>query len=142
MTIYSFDRVQPTIISESARFAEDLDWPSRVDVNFGYEIVNIDPSSGLTTALSLTGSYLVPLLALDNMTAESHTIKLTIDGEVVWNDTLVTGTVLPLVGYGDSSNIKNGANDGQIVCETSLLLEVQSTTDTSEDLYFIARPIK
>ena len=110
----------------------------------GYQEVIIDPSAGLTTAISLTGKFAVSSMGVSNTTAESFTIKLTIDSVVIINDTFTASSsgisILNAVnGTAQSSVAYNGI--GAIVCESSLLLEVQSTTDTSVNVNFVARPI-
>jgi len=118
------------------RLAPDLTFPSRI-ANAPYEEVNINPVGSLTTALSLTGRYAIHLLYFTNLTAETVTVKLTVDGEVKWNDTFTSGTVMNLLGT--SSTVS--ASSDSIECNSSLLLEIQTATDTSVNLRFLTRPI-
>jgi exopolysaccharide biosynthesis protein len=101
-------------------------------------ISGIDASAGLTTALSLTGRFAVDWLRFDFLTAESNTFKLTIDGVVIFNETVLTPTAQSIIGQlGSSTSI----NDGSYLVQDSLLLEVQTTTDNSIELQYLARPI-
>ena len=122
------------------QLAPDLTYPSSLGVNRGYVwVTGIDASAGLTTALSLTGKFAIDLLQFVGLTNESITVKLTVDGVIIWNDTYVTGaTTLRLFGLNES-----GGEDtpSTMQCNESLLLEIQTTTDTSIDLYYVARPI-
>lgn len=125
------------------RFAADLTWPSdkSSSANTYKTITAIDGSLGLVTALSLTGKFSVAALGFENMVNENYTVKLTVDGVVIWNDTVsVTTGDLWLLGPA-SSAITNTGHDGVYICNSSLLLEIQSTTDTSVDLNYITRPI-
>lgn len=113
------------------------------DLNFivdkhplGYTAVNFDPSGGLTTALSLTGKFAIPFLRLVNIASESYTVKLTIDGVVIWNSSRSLANEEYLLGQ----NTGNWA-DIPIMCNSSFLLEVQSTADSSVFLFYTARPI-
>lgn len=116
----------------------DLDFPSSIE-NAGYKEVNgIDCSTGLTTVLSLTGKHMISLLYLGSMTAENVTIKLTVDGEIKWNDSFALSTTsLSLVG----TNFTSSSTTDFFGCESSLLLEVQTATDTSIDLRYMSRPL-
>lgn len=126
---------------------------SRPDLNYT-QVAGIDGSSGLVTALSLTGKYAISLLLFSSMNAEAFTCKLTVDGEVIYNDTdtIYTSSASGLwciFGRGGavtaSSNLNsypwNASTMSHFVCESSLLLEIQSTTDTSINLLYKAKPI-
>ena len=121
------------------KLAPDLNFPA--DINAGnattaLSSVVFDPSGGLTTALSLTGKFAIPILTLASLTSsESYTIKLTIDGVVIWN----SSNSQPLVARPLLSSAQG--NDITIFCESSFLLEVQSTIDNSVQLLYLARPI-
>lgn len=124
--------------SQLPKLDVDLTFPSDLLDQAAYkQIDGIDASSGLTTALSLTGKFAIAHLSFINMLAESQTFKLTIDGVVIMNDTFV-GQADQLI-VGDASNT---TRDNIIIqCDESLLLEVQTTTDTSITLNYVARPI-
>ncbi len=119
--------------------APDLTYPSSTVTNAGYIRVALNPSVGLITALSLTGKYSITLLRFAQLTTEAVTIKLTVDGVVIWNDpaSLPSGTVLRLLGA------SNGADEvpETIQCNNSLLLEIQTATDAAVNLEYLARPI-
>jgi hypothetical protein len=119
------------------QLAPDLTWPSSLSTNTNYATVNLNPMGALTTALSLTGKYAIDLLAFANITAEQVTVKMTVDGVIVWNDTYTAaGNNIRLFGVGI-----DGLPPSTMQCKSSLLLEIQTLTDTSVDLNYIARPI-
>ena len=123
------------------RLAPDLTFPSDKNGQQNTKVINgIDGSAELATALSLTGKFIISSITLSNFTAESSTVKLTVDGVVIWNDTYTTAT--------GPSNFLSGPlgatstyQDSEIQCNTSFLLEIATTTDTSVDLIYVARPI-
>tara|TARA_R110002153_G_scaffold47169_1_gene133393 strand:+ start:135 stop:665 length:531 start_codon:yes stop_codon:yes gene_type:complete len=124
------------------QLAPDLTYPGdRKNQNLRTykEITGINASLGLTTALSLSGKFAISLLRFITIAPEPMTIKLTIDGVVIWND-LFTGAAATsqyLLG-----NIQAGMGVSEAIqCNTSFLLEIQTATDTSVDLYYMARPI-
>jgi hypothetical protein len=121
-------------------FAPDLTAPSSaLSQNLPYRsITGINGSSGLTTAISLTGKYAVSWLKFEGLTSETITIKLTVDGVIIWNDTFTCQTSLQLLGNTSSSEV---CVDGPYICNQSLLLEIQTATDTSVNLEYLARPI-
>lgn len=120
------------------KLAENLTWPSESQEFGGARTLTFNPSGGLTTALSLTGKWAISFLELFNITnAETYTVKLTVDSVVVWNDTFASvGTSAFLTGSSD-----NDYNDVVFECGSSMLLEVQSTVDTSVQLRYKVRPI-
>lgn len=123
------------------QLAPDLNYPANkiaVDQTI-IQIAGIDGSSGLVTALSLTGKYYINFLRYSGITNESMTHKLTVDGVVIWNDSAVSGgSSLTLLG---STAITTQAPSETIQCNTSFLLEVSTATDTSINLSYLARPI-
>lgn len=94
-------------------------------------------TGGLVTVLSLTGKHAVGKIELDSMpTSESVTVKLTIGGVIIYNDTFInTLTSLLLVGGG-------AASEATYLSKTSLLLEVTTVTGTVVTSEYIARKIK
>ena len=120
--------------------APELTYPGLLTPSTGYrEITAINAVGALTTALSLTGKYAIDLLHFDAITNETMTIKLTIDGIVIWDDTFTSGaTKLRLFGSKNANGIEIPSS---IQCKSSLLLEVQTLTDSDIDLFFVARPI-
>ena len=121
------------------QLAPDLTFPATLLGQNGFANVSaIDASAGLTTALSLSGKFAINLLTFNSLSSEVITVKLTIDGVVIWNDSSTANINLQLLG----SNTRADANVPEsITCNTSLLLEVQTTTDTSIGLSYLARPI-
>lgn len=119
------------------RLAPDLSFPSGVLSGSIYQVV-LDPSGGLTTALSLSGKFSINYIEFAGLTAETITIKLTIDGTVIWNDTFTAASTARLLGAREGS--ANGISQ-EIQCNSSLLLEIQTATDTSVVLNYLARPI-
>ena len=123
--------------SALAELAPDLTYPADKADGAAFELVIFDATGVLTTALSLSGKFKIDLLHLDGLTVDDlDEVKLTIDGVVIWNTTLSTNlTSEPLIGGDLTSGYE------PIVCDTSLLLEVRTTADTTTQLKFIARPI-
>ena len=125
------------------RLAPDASYPEDIDVA-GTKHLTFDPHGALTSALSLTGAYLVDLILLSGLpTAESVTIKLTIDGTVIWNYTTTTSVDSALlIGSkyytADTSVTPSGSG---IVCRSSFLLQVQTASDTSVTLHYNAKAI-
>jgi len=125
---------------ELPRLAPDLTYPTdKSSATIGWiKVSGIDASSGLTTALSLTGKFVITFLQFSNLTNESLVVKLTVDGVIIWNDTIPSsGTLNNLLGAIDATN----SPAEFIQCDTTFLLEVQTATDTSIDLDYLARPI-
>ncbi len=102
----------------------------------------IDPSSGLTPILSLVGKFEVSMLQLLNITgSDTTTVKMTVDGVDIWNSSKVFNNSNPgLLGMVGDITV-NGALNESFVCNTSLLIEIQTTTDTSVSLAHRTRPI-
>ena len=124
--------------SSQIQLAPDLTYPSSLLANNPYsQIFPIDASSGLTTALSLSGKFAVSHLDFRNMTSESNNYKLTIDGDVVMDDTFVSGTSQSIVG----NNADTLYDNIVILCETSLVLQIETASDTSILLNYVAREI-
>ena len=101
-------------------------------------VTAIDATGSLTTLLSLTGKFIVDMLALGLLTTgDIDKIKLTIDGVVIWNETgmSVNGASAFLIGTSLSDNWY------QLQCDVSLLLQLQTTVDTSISLNYSVRPI-
>jgi hypothetical protein len=118
--------------------APDLTFPSsRVSSANYVRVDGIDASGGLTSVLSLTGKFSVDLARLALLTAETITVKLTVDSVVVWNDTFTPPTSLPLIGSVSGVVDMNPS----VICQESFLLEVQTATDPSIRLEYLARPI-
>lgn len=122
------------------KLAPDLTYPSSLANAFGFvRVTGIDPSGSLTPILSLTGKYAIDLIALDNMTIENISVKLTIDGVVIWNDSFALGaTNIQLFG---SKTKTNTTVSSTMQCESSLLLELETIAQTSATLEYVARPI-
>ena len=117
----------------------DLSFPSSLASGVSYkEDTGIDATSGLTTLLTLTGKHVINLLSISSLVSESITIKLTVDGVIRWNDTfVVSSTTLALLGGNfDSSSAYDISS-----CESSYLLELQTTTASSVTFRHLERPI-
>ena len=121
----------------------DLTYPGdRVNLNIRTykRIAGINASLGLTTALSLSGKFAISLLRFENILEELMTVKLTVDGVVIWNDSFDS------IGSISSQYLLGNASAGEgvsetIQCNTSFLLEIQTATDTDINLDYMARPI-
>lgn len=122
------------------QLAPDLTYPSTLSGSSGFvTVAGIDGSSGLTTALSLSGKFAIDLLYFAGLALESMTFKLTVDGVVIWNSSFsVSGTSLSLFG---AFNSAANSTTSSMQCKNSLLLEIQTTSDTSVTLRYVARPI-
>lgn len=120
------------------QLAPDLTYPSNkaFSTTVYNEITGIDASGSLTVALSLTGKFTVSYLVFEDLTSEQITIKLTIDGDIVWNDTFTSGASQALLG-----NTTPFVIPELYMCKSSFLLEVQTLTDTNISLIYQARPI-
>jgi len=118
--------------------APDLTFPSDLLTNNGYkQITGIDASSGLTTALSLVGKFAISSAVFISMTAETVTLKLTIDDTIIMNDTYTSGTSQLVIG----NESVNDRDHIVVTCQETFLLEIQTATDTSIVLNYVARPI-
>ncbi|MCK5609385.1 hypothetical protein KAR91_46360 [Candidatus Pacearchaeota archaeon] len=116
--------------------APDLTYPSDLTspTDPVITVSGIDAQGSLTTVLNLTGKFSIPLLGFTVLTAETITVKLTVDSVVIWNDTFTSGTALNLLG--DLADYRE-----PIQCNSTFLLELQTATDTSVDLNYMARAI-
>ena len=122
------------------KLAPDLTFPSSLANASAIKSVSLNPSTGLITALSLTGKFVVDTLLFVGMTVETVTIKLTVDGVVIWNDTFTAATTLYLLSQQSSTGSLPGSSSS-FTCDSSFLLEIQTATDTSVFLEYLARPI-
>lgn len=123
------------------KLAPDLTYPSSLNGSSPHILVTgIDASSGLTNLLNLSGKYIVSALYILDLTAESITVKLTVDGVIVWNDTFVTSTILSLLSpsYNSESHPSYGP---AIRCDSSFLLQLQTTSDADVSFRYLAMPI-
>ena len=120
------------------KLAPDLDLPSRLtESSNGQETVNVDPSGVLTTVLSLSGKFAIYYMQFQGLpTTENVVIKVTVDGTVIHNDTY-TPAVATLRLYANASAVGLPG----FACGSTLLVEVQTITDTSVDFFWVARAI-
>lgn len=100
----------------------------------------VDGTSGLVTAITLTGKFLFSALRIRDNISESYTIKLTVDGEVKWNSAVNLGVSANILG-GISGALQTGMSTEPFTVKSSLLLETSSTTDNNYRFDYIARPI-
>jgi hypothetical protein len=102
-------------------------------------LTNLDATGSLTTVLSLTGKFMINLLYADGFTASDiDQWKLTIDGVVVNDSDAMTTASTTFRMYGNSIDGDQGI---AFMCDSSLLLEIEMTADTTINVYYIARPI-
>jgi len=122
------------------KLAPDLTYPSdKLVGGASYKrITGIDGSSALVTALSLSGKFYINFIRFSGLIAESMTFKLTIDGVIVWNNSFTVTATEVFLGTLPNSTLSISET---IQCDTSFLLEIQTTTDTDVTLDFLARPI-
>jgi len=132
-----------TVVSSAVKqiqLAPDLEYfKTKTSFQSYTEINGINGTAGYATALSLSGKFLIAELALRNLTSNDlRYIRLTIDGVVIWeNATAITtnSTSEPLIGDSIPDWIEG------VVCNFSLLLEVQTAVDNDITCRYIARPI-
>ena len=120
--------------------AQDLNYISnKLNATSNYtRITGIDPSSGYTTALSLSGKFLVSFIRLSTLSSTGLIeIKLTVDGELKW-DSSISSTSSSLSILGDTSS---GNPSEEIRCKSSFILEVMKTDENDISLDYLARPI-
>lgn len=104
-------------------------------------VSGIDASAGLTTALSLSGKYAIRLLQFEDLTNEACTIKLTIDGDVLFDRTSTFGAACTIIGKTQPDGVGHFQAEEAYACNSSLLLEIETATDTSISLRYIVRKI-
>lgn len=148
MAIFTFDGVESVdsgIVDSRIRLAPDLNFFENTDGNLGNQlrITGIDSSGGLTTALSLTGKYAISSIGFQGLTSETVTVEMTIDGVVIFNDTFTSATSLSVLNSvsGTSIGTNNPATVGPVICESSLLLRIQTATASNLTLNYLVRPI-
>ena len=126
------------------RLEPDLTFPSSVFADQGIVVVTgIDASSALTTLLSLTGKYLIQALIITSITAENITVKLTVDGEIIWNDTYANpSTAIYLLSSLNTISNPGISFGSGIQCNSSFLLELQTAADNDVTFQYLVRPIK
>lgn len=102
-------------------------------------VSGINISTG-ATMLNLSGKWLINSVQLTGMTASvDTTINLAIDGTTIWNQSGInhTRTIYNLFG---SSGIQEEVLEF-IVCETSFVLTVTQSGNTSATVNYLARPL-
>lgn len=120
------------------KLAPDLTFPSSLSSGESYKRVTLNPAGSLTTALSLTGKFVIDALYFTSLTSESITVKLTIDSVVVWNDTFVVPSTSLYLQFGGTTAV---ITTSSFICDNSLLLEIQTATDNSVNFNYLVRPI-
>lgn len=126
-----------------ATLAPDLTWPSKAktaSVGSTQKLTAVDVSGSLQTVITASGKFNFEHLKVENLTAESITIKLTIDGEIKWNDTFTCNTTADLYNVAAGTGFIGGEDGNKV--NSTFLLEMQTATDTSINVYFTLRPIK
>ena len=120
------------------KLAPDLTWPTDISSSLACKllILTLTPAT-YNTALSLTGKFSVGLLSFQGLLNEQVDIRLTIDGVIIWNG----GQVINTGSFRLLGNETGASYRERISCDSSLLLEIQTATDTSCTLFHDARPI-
>lgn len=127
------------------QLAPDLNFPANISQGLAngwmYTVALPDTTGGMTTVLNLTGKWWIrDLYFRDMITDATLYVKLTIDGVVIWDAlSSPTGTQFTLLGVAPGGSIVSA--DSGIMCESSFVLEVQATADTSITFRYTARPI-
>jgi hypothetical protein len=117
------------------QLAPDLTFPANniSDTNI-LRSVTVAVTAGVkSTTLNLSGKFSIGSLAYTGLVAESMTHKLTVDGVVIWDAAKVVA--------GSNHSFINASDQTAYECKSSFLLEITTTTDTSVDLEYLARPI-
>ena len=120
--------------------AVDLTWPDDSGTNGSLiAVTGVNVQGSLQTALTATGKFAFYYLRISGNTAEATTVKLTIDGVVIWNEVGFTpGTQIHLYNN-DASGLV--ANEPNILVNETFLLEMQTATDTNITINYGLRPI-
>lgn len=117
------------------RLEPDLNFPSVKDaLNINKRAV-ISVSGGVPSVFfSLVGKFAIPYIRGITMT-DCTNVKLTVDGEVIWNDAVTAGNNNNFLGSG-------GITDIPISCNDTAELEATFSTAGNREFNFVARPIK
>lgn len=122
------------------KLAPDLTYPSDIAAGTGIkQVVGINAVGALTEALGLAGKFAISFLQFSSVASESITIKLTVDGVVIWNDTF-SNTSPSINLLGTDQSVSNTVAE-TVVCNSSASLEIQTTADASVTLQYSVRPI-
>lgn len=122
------------------KLAPDLTYPSTfLEVRPQRQVIVSIPNPGVdyATVLSLTGKFVISSLQLTGLLSEFWNFRLTIDGVVIWDDGKNFSNANAQILGGAST----GFTDTSIICDSSFLFEVRSTTDTSVSCNYVVRPI-
>ena len=125
------------------KLAPQLDWPLTSQLgNLHTIITGIDATAALTTCLSLTGKWIIRNIWLSLLTVDDiETIKLTIDGVVIWNDDPVLTAITELM-FGQVMGVNSHSTVLEdIMCESSFLLEIKTTADADIRCNYLARAL-
>jgi len=128
-----------TVSGGLPKLAANLSWPSTPGNGLDYEDISETFTAGvLSEILNRDGRFSLSHLVIKNQIAETTTIVLTIDGEVVMNDIDFTSfTTTQLIG---SSSTIDKLNTSFLV-ESNITLEIKKATDTSVDIELLLTPI-
>lgn len=101
------------------------------------QVTGLDGTAGLTTFLSLTGAFVINVLALTVLTVDDIAqVKLTVDGVVVWDvDPLTNSVSEKYIG-----SLTPGGNEF-ITCRTSFLFQIDTDADSDVTMQYLVRPI-
>ncbi|MCP4395676.1 MAG: hypothetical protein GY804_15620 [Alphaproteobacteria bacterium] len=122
------------------KLKENLTYPSTITGDIQTVVVS-NTNLGLTTALSLVGKFSISLLNVLGITqTDTLTVKLTVDGDVIWNDDSTVQSTNRALWTGNETDNHLQARS-PFGCDETLLLEVQTSTDSSVSLEYILEPI-
>ena len=126
---------------ELPQLAPDLSFPSdrRAYLATEKEVTATVTAGVLSTVLSLTGKFAYAVGEFTALVDEAITYKLTVDGVVIWNSAGLGGSTTQMLM--NVTEIDGRGVTSLFLCNTSLLMEIQTTTDTSVTMAYIARPI-
>ena len=126
--------------SSLAKLAPDLTWPDDSGTGGSFvTLTGVNVQGSLQEALLAEGTFEFHHLRIAGNTAELTTVKLTIDGEVIWNAVDFTpGAQIFLYNVNGSGLV---AGEGGKLVEESFLLEMETLTDTSINVEYGLRVI-
>lgn len=128
-------------IGAGSRLAIELDFmETRAATTVNYEQQGlIDASAGLTTLLSLTGRWEIQWFGLSAILANDiDHLKLTIDGVVICSQDGLSSNATTWYPFGPVDGDNGFAH---YMCDSSLLMEVEMSTDTAITFSWAVRAI-
>ena len=128
------------------KLAPDLSYLSNLtSSHHPWTEVIINPVGALTTALNLTGKFMLISMGFSGVDAETVTVKMTKDGVVIINDTFTcSGSGIVVINSVNGFTHAGGLiplGGMPFVCDSSFLLQIQTTSDSAVTFRYNVRPI-